>query len=61
MLARERAMREEIKIQKIKDIAFILMDKREIKRFAHTVIFQNIVRLTIKRIMLRSYQILQKN
>ena len=43
MLARERAMVEEMEIRRIEDVALILVNKEEIQRSAHTIMLQNIV------------------
>lgn len=54
MLAEKGAIIEKIEIQKIKDMAFILVDKEKIQRVAHTVTFQDIMRLTTEKNILKS-------
>lgn len=60
MLARKKAIVEEIEIQKMKDVALILVDKEEIQRPAHIVILQDIVSLPTGKNILRSCLILGK-
>lgn len=60
MLAEKKAIVEEIKIQKIKDVAIILVNKGEIHKLAHIVMLQNIVRWPIRKNIPKSCQMLKK-
>ena len=60
MLAGERAIAKEIEIREIKNVDFILLDKEEVQRSAHIVIFQDIVSLFAGRNIPRNHQNLKK-
>lgn len=60
MLAKEKAIVEEIKKQEIKDMTLILVNKKKIQRFAHIVTLQDIIRSTTRRNILKSYQTLRQ-
>lgn len=60
MLAGKKAIMKEIEIWEIKDVAFTLVNKREIERPAYIIMFQDMMSQTTRKNTLRSCQTLKK-
>ena len=60
MLAGEKAMAKEIKVQKIEDVDFIPLNKEKIQKSIYIVILQDIISLSARRNIPKNYQNLRK-